>query len=130
MKKYRRKSNLVSAIQLRFETDNEKCLFNYHKWGDEQTCKPYDWVVENNGETYTIDNNSFQSTYQLVTPGKYTKIAYVWAKEAESDGKIKTKEGFTHYKRGDMIVANDPNFLDQYAMSQEQFYELYDEYEQ
>ena len=129
IKRYKRKPNLVSAIQLRFDTDNIECLFKYNKWGDTQSCKPNDWVIENNGEVYTIDNESFQNTYQAITPGRYSKIAYVWAKEALSDGKVKTKEGFTHYQKGDMIVSNDEKFLDQYAMSKEQFLELYEDAE-
>lgn len=126
MKKYRRKPNLVSAIQLKFET-NEPVLFNYIKWGGTQSCKPGDWLLENDGEVYTVDAESFASTYEEVTPGRYTKVAFVWAKEALDDGKVKTKEGFTHYFAGDIIVSNDPDFEDQYAMTKEKFSELYED---
>ena len=127
MKKYRRKPNLVTAIQLNFDTRDKECLFTYNKWGDVQTCKPNDWVVNNENEVYTIDNDSFKQTYQLVTSGRYTKVAHVWAREALYSGKISTKEGFTHFNVGDMIVSNDPDFIDQYAMTKEKFFELYEE---
>jgi len=127
---YRRKANRVVAIQMNFENaaagDDNTSLFKYHAWGDVQKCKPYDWVVNNNGEVYTIDDESFQDTYEELSLGVYAKVSSVWAKEASEDGKVKTKEGYTHFKKGDMIVSNDEKFLDQYAMSKEKFFELYE----
>lgn len=128
IRQYTRKANNVAAVQLNFTNgdDDRISLFKYHKWGDVQKCKPGDWVVYNQGETYTIDKESFESTYEQVSLGVYKKVSSVWAKEASEDGKLKTKEGYTHFKEGDMIVSNDAEFDDSYAMSREKFDELYE----
>lgn len=125
IQKYKRKPNLVVAVQLNFDIDNS-ILFKYKKWGDIQSAKPNDWVVNNEGEVYTIDDESFNQTYEFISLGCYTKVGYVWATEAPSDGKVKTKEGYTHYKKGDMIVSNDEKFDDQYAMTSSKFFSLYE----
>jgi hypothetical protein len=62
----------------------------------------------------------------MVRPGLYEKIAPVWARPAEADGVIATKEGETRYRAGDMIVYNDPEGIDGWAMSSETFETLYE----
>ena len=123
VKKYDAKKLLVIAIQL-----PEKCQgLKYEKWGGLQAAKPLDWLVIKQGETYTIDAESFANTMEpLDQPGHYYKKSSVWAKIARDSGKIKTKEGLTNYKKGWYIVSNDGNFEDAYAMSEEKFKSLYE----
>ena len=122
-KKYFKKASLyVTAVRLDLVTEG----FTYQKWGDVQTCKPGDWLVNNQEETYTIDGETFERTYRLLSPGVYVKKAPVWAEVAGRPGKIKTKEGITHYERGDYIVFNDEMGIDGYAISKESFEEMYE----
>ena len=122
LREYRRRDNtLISAAQLALDMDG----LTYRKWGGVQTAGPGDWLVNREGEAYTIDREVFKRTYSMVSPGLYQKVTSVWARAAESDGVIPTKEGETHYAAGDMIVFNDPEGQDGYAMSSETFSKLY-----
>ena len=122
-RKYRKKEgSFVVAVQLDLDTKG----FTYEKWGGTQTCKAGDWLVENNGEVYTVDRETFASTYGRVRPGVYEKVAAVWAEVAETAGDIQTKEGSTHYEAGDYVVSNDPDGNDTYAVRAEDFQQLYE----
>jgi hypothetical protein len=118
----KRVSNLVVAIQLDLDTAG----FTYRKWGGAQTCKPGDWIVNNGGDVYTVDRDTFARTYHAESPGLYRKVAPVWAEVADHDGAINTKEGITHYKTGDYIVFNDEEGQDGYAVSAPSFEAMYD----
>ncbi len=123
LKKYRRRADTaVSAVQLDLETAG----FTYQKWGDVQTASAGDWLVNNSGDIYTVERETFEQTYQMVSPGLYVKVQPVWAHVAEIDGKIQTKEGVTHYQAGDMIVFNNVERLDGYATTVEKFKSLYE----
>ena len=73
-----------------------------------------------------MPRNVFARTYGMISPGLYEKTTSVWARVAESPGTITTKEGETRYAAGDMIVFNDPEGRDGYAMRVETFAELYE----
>jgi len=89
LQRYKKKPDAhVIAIQLNVDTTG----FSYNKWGAEQFCKPGDWIVNNNGDTYTIDQETFSNTYEQSSPGKYVKTSCVWAEIADHAGAIKTKE--------------------------------------
>jgi hypothetical protein len=87
----KKKVSRVIAVQLDLDTDG----FNYQKWGGTQSCKAGDWLVNNDGDVYTVDRDTFARTYCAVSPGVYEKVAPVWAEVAEHPGQIKTKEGLT-----------------------------------
>jgi hypothetical protein len=112
---------LVAAVQLDLETAG----FTYRKWDAEQTCKKGDWIVNNDGDVYTVDRESFQRTYQAAGPGLYRKTAPVWAEKAERDGSVPTKEGETHYKAGDYVVSNHEDGRDSYAVAAAKFESMY-----
>jgi hypothetical protein len=121
-KKYKKKpTSFVTAVQLVLDTEG----FTYNKWGGRQVCKRGDWLVDNNGDKYTVSQDSFAKTYEFVSPGVYTKSAPVWAEVADKPGKVKTKEGGTAYNAGDYLVSNNPDGTDAYAVSAEKFRELY-----
>lgn len=121
--RYRRRAkSTITAVRLDLETEG----FTYEKWGGTQTCKRGDWVVNNGGEVYTIDAASFAQTYREVGPGVYEKDAPVWAERAESAGAIPTKEGASAYAAGDMLVYNNADRTDGYAMPAERFDSLYE----
>ena len=123
LRRYRRKeATLISAVQLDLDTEG----FTYRKWGGEQFCKPGDWIVDNGGDVYTIDQETFRRTYREVEAGRYTKSTPVWAERAEVSGVIKTKEGETHYEAGDYLVYNAAERCDGYAMSPDKFRQLYE----
>lgn len=122
-KQYRKRDQqTITAVQLDLVTDG----FSYHKWGSTQQCHAGDWLVNNNGDVYTINNESFANTYTMITPGQYIKTATVWASQADKPGKIKTNEGFTEYASGDYLVANNADGTDAYAVAKEQFEEMYE----
>jgi len=122
LQKYRRKKRtLVVAVQLALNTTG----FLYKKWGGTQRCKRGDWLVANGTDVYTIDKKTFGQTYRPRGRGLYEKVAPVWAKKAEEKGKVKTKEGASHYKVGYYLVFNSPHEKDGYAMAAKTFHSLY-----
>lgn len=125
--RYRKKADqFVIAIQLALDTDG----FNYRKWGAEQRCKQGDWLVNNNGDIYTVDQQVFTKTYRQVKPGAYVKTTVVWAKVAEKEGSVKTKEGESHYKPGDYLVFNNEDGTDAYCISADKFEAMYEQDEE
>jgi hypothetical protein len=112
----------VVAVQLDLDTDG----FTYRKWGTEQTCKPGDWIVDNKGDVYTVDRETFARTYRAQGPGQYRKTTPVWAEKAEHDGAIRTKEGVTQYKAGSYLVLNDAEGQDGYAVTAPSFEAMYE----
>ena len=121
-RRYKKKPTaFVTAVQLDLDTEG----FTYNKWGGKQVCKRGDWLVDNNGGKYTVSQESFAKTYQLISPGVYLKTAPVWAEVAEKAGKVKTQEGETTYKAGDYLVYNNEDGTDGYAMSAASFESMY-----
>jgi hypothetical protein len=118
----KRASQFVIAVQLDLHTDG----FTYEKWGSTQACKPGDWLVNNDGDTYTIDQDTFARTYTPRGPGTYVKTATVWAEVANEAGEVRTKEGTTHYEPGDYLVYNKPDGGDAYAVSSAVFERMYE----
>ena len=117
----RRPDRPVAAVRLALETDG----LVYRKWGGEQRAKPGDWIVDNNGDVYTVDADVFARTYRQTATGAYVKTTPVWAERAASAGHVKTKEGATQYEPGDYLVSNNSDGSDEYAMKAEKFEELY-----
>ena len=112
----------VVAVPLELETDG----FTYEKWGSVQRCKAGDWVVNNGGDIYTVDRQTFERTYRQVGAGTYAKVTPVWAEVAREPGCVSTKEGVTHYRGGDYLVFNEEHGGDAYAVSAEKFEAMYE----
>src|SRR6185369_1808831 len=87
LKYVKRPSQAVAAVQLAVDTKG----FTYKKWGSVQRCKARDWIVDNDGDVYTVNRVSFRRTYRQVGPGMYVKKTPVWAEVAAAAGRIKTK---------------------------------------
>src|SRR5215510_16190225 len=98
----RRPDRPVAAVRLTLDTDG----LVYLKWGGEQRAKPGDWIVDNDGDVYTVDADVFARTYRQTATGAYVKTTSVWAERAKNAGSVKTKEGSTHYEPGDYLVSN------------------------
>jgi hypothetical protein len=121
---YRRKEQAtVVAVRIDLDTDG----LSYRKWGGIQRAKRGDWLVDNDGDVYTVEADTFEQTYREIGRGVYRKIGNVWATRAETAGTIKTKEGATAYAPGDYLVFNDADGRDGYAMKEETFHRLYEE---
>lgn len=118
----KRASQLIVAVQLDLKTDG----FTYEKWGSTQRCKPGDWLVNNNGDTYTVDRETFARTYKPMGPGTYAKVTTVWAEVAQEAGEVPTKEGATRFEPGDYIVYNESHGGDAYAVSKAAFEQMYE----
>jgi hypothetical protein len=112
----------VTAVRLALDTDG----LVYRKWGAEQRAKPGDWLVDNDGDVYTVDADAFARTYRKVDEGRYAKTTPVWAERATAPGAVTTKEGMTPYGAGDYIVSNTADRSDQYAMPADVFDKLYE----
>lgn len=118
LRRYREKPDrFVTAVRLELDTAG----FTYRKWGGVQRCKRGDWLVNNDGEVYTVDAKTFAKTYRRLWPGVYVKTTPVWVEVATAEGSVKTKEGRSHYKRGDYIVYNGKARKDGYCMSAVKF---------
>ena len=109
------------AVRLALDTDG----LVYRKWGSEQRAKQGDWIVDNQGDVYTVDADVFARTYRQTGPGIYVKATPVWAEQAQRAGKVKTKEGVTHYEAGDYLVSNNSDGSDEYAIAAAKFESLY-----
>ena len=118
----KRASQSVIAVQVDLETAG----FSYEKWGATQTCKPGDWLVNNGGDVYTIDRETFARTYRQTGPGTFVKVTPVWAEVATEPGAVRTKEGSTRYARGDYLVYNQRDGVDAYAVSRLAFERMYE----
>ena len=118
----RREATDVVAVRLDLDTDG----FTYQKWGGVQTCKPGDWILDNGGDIYTVDRETFARTYRKVDGGRYVKVTPVWAELAVSEGRVQTKEGATDYRRGDYLVFNEETGGDGYAVEAEKFRVMYE----
>jgi hypothetical protein len=122
-RRYRKKADqFVVAVQLDSDTDG----FTYRKWGADQRCKRGDWLVDNEGNIYTVDRESFAKTYRKTRPGAYVKTTPVWAEIATESGRVVTKEGRSHYKVGDYLVSNNVDGTDVYCMSASKFESMYE----
>lgn len=122
-RRYRRRpDHYVVAVPLRLDTEG----FSYRKWGGEQKCKPGDWLVDDDGDIHTVDADVFAATYQQIRRGAYVKCTPVWAEVASEAGSVTTKEGRTHYNRGDFVVFNNADGTDGYAMTAERFESHYE----
>jgi hypothetical protein len=122
LKYVKRATQTVVAVQLALETAG----FTYQKWGGVQRCKTGDWIVNNDGEVYTVDCETFERTYHQVGAGTYVKITPVWAEVAEEEGCVQTKEGATHYRAGAYLVFNEQQGGDAYAVSADKFEAMYE----
>lgn len=121
--RYRRKpAAAVTAVRLDLDTDG----LLYRKWGGEQRGKRGDWLVDNDGDVYTVDADVFARTYRPLAMGQYVKITPVWAEVADGAGTIETKEGHSTYSRGDYIVFNHEDGRDGYSISADKFRSLYE----
>ena len=121
--RYRKKEGqFVTAVRLDLDFDG----FTYSKWGAEQRCRPGDWLVSNQGDTYTIDADVFANTYRELSPGVHIKATPIWAEVATEPGRIETVEGASHYEAGDYLVSNNEDGSDAYCISAEQFGEMYE----
>ena len=118
----KRPSQSVVAVRLALDTAG----FNYRKWGAEQRCKANDWLVDNDGDVYTVDCDVFARTYRQVEPGRYVKTTPVWAERASAAGAVKTKEGESHYDAGDYLVFNNEDGTDGYCVSASKFEAMYE----
>jgi hypothetical protein len=118
----KRADSAVVAVQLALETTG----FTYRKWGGVQTCKAGDWIVNNEGDIYTVDRATFERTYRQAGTGTYVKTTPVWAEVAREAGSVQTKEGVTHFRAGDYLVFNEEKGGDAYAVSTEKFEAMYE----
>jgi hypothetical protein len=122
-KRYRRRPDqTVTAVQLKLDTEG----LRYRKWGDDQLAKPGDWLVDNAGDVYTVDAESFARTYREVGRGAFVKSTPVWAERANVAGSVATKEGHTNYAAGDWLVSNREDGTDAYAISAAEFEAMYE----
>lgn len=122
-RRYRRRPDQsVTAVQLRLDTEG----LRFRKWGHEQLAKAGDWLVDNEGDVYTVDAEVFAATYREVARGSYVKTTPVWAVQADTAGSVPTKEGATAYAAGDWLVSNQPDGSDSYAIDAASFARLYE----
>jgi hypothetical protein len=122
-KQYRKRADTaVVAVRLALETRG----FTYEKWGATQTCKAGDWIVDNDGDIYTVDSETFARTYRPVGRGTYVKATPIWAEVARAPGEVRTKEGTTHYDAGDYLVSNEEDGSDPYAITKQKFEGMYE----
>ncbi|MBW2427937.1 MAG: hypothetical protein JRF56_03190 [Deltaproteobacteria bacterium] len=122
-RRYRKKSDqFVVAVQLDLDTAG----FTYRKWGAEQQCKQGDWIVDNDGNIYSVDAEVFAKTYRKSGDGTYVKTTPIWAEVATQPGSVVTKEGESHYQSGDYLLYNNEDGTDAYCLSAAKFESMYE----
>jgi len=117
----KKRTQFVIAVRLDLDTDG----LAYRKWGGPQRAKRGDWLVDNDGDVYTVDGRVFARTYKRLRPGIYLKTTPIWAEKARAAGTVETKEGRSHYQRGDFLVSNRRNGEDSYCVPQAKFKAMY-----
>jgi hypothetical protein len=117
----RRPDQPIVAVRLAVETAG----LVYRKWGGEQRAKAGDWLVDNDGDVYTVAADVFARTYRQTGLGTYVKCTPIWAERTHSPGSVTTKEGATAYEAGDYIVSNQRDGSDQYAVAADKFESMY-----
>lgn len=122
-KQYRKRPELP-VIAVALDIDIEE--MHYRKWGHQQTAKRGDWLVDNDGDIYTVENQYFQDHYRKIKPGQYEKVGEIWAVEAEEPGSIPTKEGSTDYNAGDYLVYDSAEGGNGYAVGRARFKRMYE----
>jgi len=127
MKQYRKRDNQPPVIAIKLKLDLKDDVLLYQKWGGDQTAKKGDWLLNNSGEVYTVDADSFADTYENVGHGQYRKVAIVYAEIADEPGFIPTKEGQPEYEAGDYLVYNKPDREDGYRIKPSDFLAMYEE---
>jgi hypothetical protein len=121
--RYRKRADqAVTAVRLALDTTG----FDYQKWGAQQRCKAGDWLVDNDGDVYTVDAAVFERTYRKVSPGCFVKSTPVWAEVATAPGSVPTKEGVSHFEAGDYLVANQTDGGDTYCVARDKFEAMYE----
>lgn len=121
--RYRKKTDqFVIAVQLNLDTNG----LHYKKWGGEQHAKRGDWLVDNQGDVYTVEQQAFVQTYKPLRPGIYLKSTPIWAERATAAGSVRTKEGHSHYQAGDYLVSNNEDGTDAYCIGAEKFLSMYE----
>jgi hypothetical protein len=115
-------TSFVLAVRLELDTEG----FSYVKWGGTQRCKRGDWIVDNDGDVYTVDADVFARTYRPVDKGAYVKTTPIWAEVATSAGAVQTKEGASRYERGDYVVSNQEDGSDAYCIRADAFERMYE----
>ena len=122
-RRYRKKADqFVVAVKLDLDTPG----FTYRKWGAQQKCKAGDWLIDNNGDTYSVDGEVFSRTYRSVGPGIYVRSTPLWAERATHPGSVATKEGKSHYNAGDYLISNNEDGTDAYCISAAKFESMYE----
>lgn len=122
-RRYRKKAGRpVTAVRVDLETDG----FVYRKWGGDQHCKAGDWLVCNEGDTYTVDGEVFARTYRELSPGNFVKTTPIWAEVATEAGAVETIEGQSHYDAGDFLVSNREDGGDAYRIRAGKFESMYE----
>ena len=122
-KRFRKRPKFhVHAVQI----DLEFSEFKYQKWGGEQTARPGDWLVDNNGDVYTVKKDYFRDYYKKISPGVYEKVGEIWAEAAAEKGTIETLEGTTDYNSGDYLVFDRRQGGDGYAVKKQVFERMYE----
>lgn len=122
MKTYRKKAtHTVFAIQASIKGN-----IYYEKWDHNQKATEGDYLVDNEGDVYTVEKVTFESTYTEVGDHRYAKTALVKAEQATESGKIRTLEGLSSHNAGDYIVHN-PRQGDVYVVPQNEFESVYEE---
>jgi len=118
----KRPTEFVTAVQINLDLDG----FTYRKWGGTQRCNRGDWLVDNQGDVYTVECETFARTYRSTGPGTYVKATPVWAEVATTGGEVSTKEGTTHFDAGDYLVYNESDGQDGYAVTKRDFDRMYE----
>jgi hypothetical protein len=118
----RRRNQFVVAVQLALETEG----FSYRKWGSDQRCNAGDWLVNNDGDIYTVAEKEFARTYRELEPGHFWKATPIWAEKATASGSVQTLEGTTHYAAGDYVVADEKTGPATYAIGGKKFETMYE----
>jgi hypothetical protein len=73
-----------------------------------------------------VDREVFERTYRQVEPGKFVKVAPIWAEVATEAGFVETLEGRTHYRAGDFLVSDAEDGDSTYSISAGKFETMYE----
>ncbi|MGQ7787939.1 PGDYG domain-containing protein [Nesterenkonia sp. K-15-9-6] len=81
-----------------------------HRWttasGAVMEAKPGDWIVDDDGQQWSVDAEVFAETYEAVSEGRYRKTGEVRARQIAQPTSLETLEGSDQLDAGDWVVQN------------------------
>lgn len=91
--------------------------------GSTMQAQPGDWLVQSEGDTWSVEDGIFRVTYEHLRDDLYRKVTPVLAVELPAAGTVLSREGMVEAEQGDLLVCNVTGEC--WSMPKEKFFQRY-----